>query len=43
MIKKEGNKFVLRAKGTGRKLGSHSTRAAAQRQERAIQARKKRK
>jgi hypothetical protein len=41
MIRKEGGKYVLRAKSTGKVLGRHATRAAAERQERAIQARKR--
>ena len=41
MIRKEGGKYVLRAKSTGKVLGRHPTRAAAERQERAIQVRKK--
>jgi len=43
MIKKEGSKYVLRAKSTGRVLGRHTSRAKAQAQERAIQANKRRK
>lgn len=39
-IKKEGGKFVLRAKGSGKVLGKHSTKAGAERQERAILAAK---
>lgn len=39
MIRKEGKKFVLRSKSTGKVLGRHDTRAAASRQERAIKAR----
>jgi len=36
-IRKEGSKFVLRAKSTGKVLGTHDTKAKAERQERAIQ------
>jgi len=43
MITSEGGKFVLRAKGTRKVLGRHATRAGAERQERAIQASKRRK
>lgn len=38
MIVKQGNKFVLKSKGSGKVLGRHDTRAEAQRQEAAIQA-----
>jgi len=40
MIRKVGSKFVLYAKRTGKRLGTHTTRAGAEKQERAIQARK---
>lgn len=36
MIQKRGNKWVLLSKRTGRVLGTHPSRAAAMRQERAI-------
>lgn len=36
MITKEGNQYVLRSKKTGRVLGKHPTRAAAMKQETAI-------
>lgn len=36
MITKEGSKWVLRSKRTGRVLGKHPSRAAALRQESAI-------
>lgn len=39
MIRKEGNKWVVRSK-SGKKLGSHATKAAADRQLRAIEAAK---
>ncbi len=42
-IVKEHGKFVLRSKTTGKKLGVHPTRAAAERQERAINISKARK
>ena len=37
MIKKEGNHFVLRTRDGSRVLGRHPTRAAALRQEQAIE------
>jgi len=40
MIKKVGSKFKLIAKSTGKTLGTHPSRAAAVKQERAIQASK---
>jgi hypothetical protein len=40
VIKKVGNKVKLISKSTGKTLGTHSSRAAAERQERAIQASK---
>ena len=36
MIKKRGEKWVLLSKSSGRVLGTHSSRAAAVKQERAI-------
>lgn len=36
MISKEGNKFVLKSKTTGKVLGKHPSRAAALKQETAI-------
>lgn len=39
-IKKEGDKYVLRAKSSGKVLGKHSSRQSAEAQERAIQASK---
>jgi len=36
MISKEGNKYILRSKKTGKVLGKHSTRAEAMKQETAI-------
>lgn len=36
VISKEGGRFVLRSRGSGRVLGRHSTRAAANRQDTAI-------
>jgi len=36
MIKKIGKKFILVSKSTGKVLGRHSSRAAAMRQEAAI-------
>lgn len=39
-IRKQGSKWVLTTKGGGRVLGRHGTRAAAERQERAIEARR---
>lgn len=36
MIRKRGKKWVLLSKSSGRVLGTHPTRAAAVRQERAI-------
>ncbi len=41
MIEREGKKYVLRSRTTGKVLGRHDTRADAERQERAIQIRKK--
>ena len=43
MIRKVGNKWVLYQKSGGKRLGTHSTKAGAERQERAIQASKARK
>lgn len=43
MIKKQGGYYVLKSKSTGKVLGRHPTKAAAARQERAIQASKHRK
>ena len=40
MIVKQGSKFVLKAKSTGKVLGKHDTKAQAEKQERAIQASK---
>jgi hypothetical protein len=40
VIKKAGSKFKLISKSTGKTLGMHSSRAAAVKQERAIQASK---
>jgi hypothetical protein len=40
VIKHEGSKWVLRSRGNGKVLGRHDTKAGAERQERAIQARK---
>ncbi len=37
MIRKVGSQYVLFSKKTGKRLGSHKTRASALRQERAIQ------
>ena len=37
MIKKQGNKYVLVSKHTGKVLGRHSSRADALAQERAVQ------
>ena len=37
MIRKVGTKFVLYSKKTGKRLGTHSSKASAMRQERAIQ------
>ena len=42
MIRKVGKKFVLYSKKTGKRLGTHSTKAGALRQERAIEASKAR-
>ncbi len=42
-IRKEGGKHVLRSKRTGRKLGTHRTRAGAEAQESAINISKARK
>lgn len=36
MIKKQGKKWVLKSKKSGRTLGTHPTKASAVRQERAI-------
>jgi hypothetical protein len=43
MIKKEGKKFVLYSSDGSKKLGSHSSRGDAKRQEMAIQISKARK
>ena len=37
MISKEGNKYILRSKKTGKVLGKHISRAAAMKQEAAIE------
>jgi len=42
-IKKEGSKWVLRSKKTGKVLGRHKTKSGALRQERAIKASQKKK
>lgn len=42
MIRKKGKKYLLISKSTGKVLGRHSSRASAERQERAIQAAKHR-
>ena len=42
VIEKQGGKYVLRSKTTGKVLGRHETKAAAQKQERAVQASKHR-
>jgi hypothetical protein len=42
MKKKEGKKWVVRAKSTGKVLGTHKTEAAAQKQLAAIEISKKR-
>ena len=39
MIRREGKKWVLRAKKSGKVLGRHPTRGDSERQERAIKAR----
>jgi hypothetical protein len=41
MIRKEGNKYVLRTKDGSKVLGRHNSKASALRQERVIQANKK--
>lgn len=43
MIRKVGNKYVLYSKKTGKRLGTHGSKASALRQERAIQIAKHRK
>ena len=43
MIRKVGSKFVVYPKAGGERLGTHSTKAAAERQLRAIEASKARK
>lgn len=40
MIRKVGGKYALYSKKTGKRLGTHATKAGAKRQERAIQASK---
>jgi hypothetical protein len=40
VIKKAGSKFKLVSKSTGKTLGTHPSRVAAEKQERAIQASK---
>ena len=40
VIQKERGQYVLRAKSTGKVLGRHKTKAAAVKQERAVQAAK---
>ncbi len=42
VIKKSGSGYKLKSKKTGKTLGTHSSRAGAMRQERAIQASKAR-
>lgn len=42
MIRKRGSKYVVLSK-SGKKLGEHKTKSAAQRQLRAIEANKKKK
>ena len=42
MIRKSGDKFVLVSKSTGKVLGRHNSRKAAQQQEKAIHASKAR-
>jgi hypothetical protein len=42
IIEKQGGKYVLRSKTTGKVLGKHETKASAQKQERAVQAAKHR-
>lgn len=42
MIRKVGNKYVLYSRKTGKRLGTHPSKAAAMRQERAIEASKHR-
>jgi hypothetical protein len=42
VIEKQGGKYVLRSKTTGKVLGKHETKAGAQKQERAVQAAKHR-
>lgn len=43
MIVKKGDKYVLKAKSTGKVLGTHDTKKKALAQERAIQASKNKK
>lgn len=43
MIKKEGDKYILYSKSTGKRLGTHSSRAKAVAQEKRIQIEKARK
>jgi len=43
MIKKQGNKYILVSKSTGKVLGRHSSRIDALKQEKAIQISKARK
>lgn len=43
MIKKEGNRWVLYSKSGGKKLGEHSSKSAAIKQEQAILISKKKK
>jgi len=40
VIEKEGGKYVLKSKTTGKVLGKHASKAKAEKQERAIQAAK---
>ena len=42
VIEKQGSQYVLRSKTTGKVLGKHKTKAAAEKQERAVQAAKHR-
>ena len=42
VIAKQGGGYVLKSKSTGKVLGRHKTKAAAEKQERAIQAAKHR-
>jgi len=42
VIEKQGGKYVLKSKTTGKVLGRHTTKAEAEKQERAVQAAKHR-